>query len=103
MCRFLCYKSWQFLLNNIADFLIFFLLLDMGMSNAERQRKFRQNRDQNANKRQAYLNKERERYVKDKQSGKKRNVKDITNREKRSARKKNGEIKRGRPDHQNSK
>jgi len=60
----------------------------MGMSNAERQRKFRQNRDQNANKRQAYLNKERERYVKDKQSGKKRNVKDITNREKRSARKK---------------
>jgi hypothetical protein len=36
----------------------------MGMSNAERQRKFRQNRDKDANKRQIYLNKETKRVEK---------------------------------------
>lgn len=44
------------------------------MSNAERQRKFRQNRDKDANKRQIYLNKEKERYQRDRNSGKKKNI-----------------------------
>lgn len=34
----------------------------MGMSNAERQRKFRQNRDNNTERREEYLKKEKERY-----------------------------------------
>ncbi|CAC5421867.1 unnamed protein product [Mytilus coruscus] len=60
----------------------------MGMSNAERQRKFRENRKKDLVKRQAYLNDEKERYQKEKRTGKKKNVKDMTEREKRSARKK---------------
>ena len=57
------------------------------MSNAERQRKFRQNRDKDANKRQIYLNKEKERFQRDKKSGKKKNIANMTDREKRSTRK----------------
>ncbi|CAC5388399.1 unnamed protein product [Mytilus coruscus] len=60
----------------------------MGMSNAERQRKFRENRNKDLVKREAYLNKEKERYQKEKRTGKKKSVKDMTEREKRSARKK---------------
>ena len=37
------------------------------MSNAERQRKFRQNRDKDANKRQIYLNKEKKRFQRQKE------------------------------------
>ena len=59
----------------------------MGMSNAERQRKFRQNRDKDANKRQIYLNKEKERFQRDKKSGKKKNIANMTDRENRSTRK----------------
>jgi hypothetical protein len=59
----------------------------MGMSNAERQRKFRQNRDKDANKRQIYLNKEKERFQRGKNSGKKKNIANMTDREKRSTRK----------------
>jgi len=36
------------------------------MSNAERQQKFRQNRDKNPEKREKYLKEEKERYVKNK-------------------------------------
>lgn len=57
------------------------------MSNAERQRKFRENRDRDTARRQVYLDKEKQRYLKDKKSGKKKSVKDMTEREKRSARK----------------
>ncbi|CAC5425379.1 unnamed protein product [Mytilus coruscus] len=60
----------------------------MGMSNAERQRKFRENRNKDLVKREAYLNKEKERYQKEKRTGKKKSVKDMTEREKRSARRK---------------
>lgn len=60
----------------------------MGMSNAERQRKFREKRDKDPDRRQTYLEKEKKRYEKDKKSGKKKSVKDMTEREKRSARKK---------------
>lgn len=58
------------------------------MSNAEQQRKFRANRDKDPDRRQAYLEKEKKRYENDKQTGKKKSVKEMTEREKRFARKK---------------
>lgn len=66
----------------------------MPMSNAERQRKYRERRDQDIEKRQAYLNKEKTRYVEDKVSGRKKGVKDMTEREKRTKRKQWKEQKR---------
>lgn len=60
----------------------------MALSNAERQRKFRENRDKDPAKRQAYLEKEKQGFVKDKKKKQgKKSVKDMTEREKRSARK----------------
>ncbi|KAK6187258.1 hypothetical protein SNE40_005324 [Patella caerulea] len=60
----------------------------MALSNAERQRKFRQNRDRNCFKREEYLQYERERYKKDKLLKKKKCVKDMSLREQRAIRKK---------------
>jgi rubrerythrin len=59
----------------------------MAMSNAERQRKYRLNRDSYPHRRQDYLKKEKKKYAKDKSVGKKKLVKDMTDREKRHARK----------------
>ena len=59
----------------------------MGMSNAERQRKFRENRDRNPEKREAYLQRERNRNMKKKEKGILKSVQDMTAREKRAARK----------------
>jgi len=50
----------------LAMYSFFFITGAMGMSNAERQRKFRQNRDNNPEKREKYLKEEKERYVKNK-------------------------------------
>jgi len=66
----------------------------MGMSNAERQRKFRQNRDKDANKRQIYLNKEKKRFQRDKKSGKKKNIANMT--ERKDLQGKDGEIRNGK-------
>lgn len=59
----------------------------MAMSNAERQRLYRQKRDRDPKRRQEYLNKEKEKYKQDKATGRKKTVKNMTEREKRSARK----------------
>lgn len=66
----------------------------MAMSNAERQRKFRLNRDINPEKRAAYLRKEKDRNVKKTDSGIIKNVQAMTEREKRAARKKWRSLKR---------
>lgn len=55
------------------------------MSNAERQKKFRLNRDLDPEKRQEYLQKERDRNIKKKEKGMLKSVKDMTPREKRTA------------------
>lgn len=57
----------------------------MGMSNAEKQRKFRQNRDLDAEKREQYLQKERERNRKKEERGMLKCAKDMTPREIRAA------------------
>lgn len=57
------------------------------MSNAERQRKFRLYRDSSPTKRQAYLEKCKEKYKNDKLHGKRKLVKDMTDRERRHAQK----------------
>ena len=57
------------------------------MSNAERQRKFRERRDADESRRREYLLKSKEKYRKDKTSGKRKLVKDMTEREKRHQRK----------------
>ena len=54
---------------------------------AEKQRRYREKRDMDPEKRAAYLKKEQEKYLRDKQSGKKKSVADMTNREHRSAKK----------------
>ncbi|XP_065943336.1 trichohyalin-like [Magallana gigas] len=59
----------------------------MGMSNADRQKKYRQKRDASPNRRQEYLLKEKQKYKRDIERKKKKCVKDMTEREKRSARK----------------
>lgn len=59
----------------------------MGMSNADRQRKYRQKRDASPNRRKEYLLKEKQKYKRDIETKKKKCVKDMTEREKRSARK----------------
>jgi len=59
----------------------------MGMSNAERQKKFRERRDAYNNKRREYLLKSKEKYNKDKLQGKRKSVKDMTERERRHQRK----------------
>ena len=53
------------------------------MSNKERQRKFRERRDSDPLKRAEYLAKRREKYVSDLKEGKRRNVDQLTEREKR--------------------
>lgn len=70
------------------------------MSNAQRQRKFRQNRDNNPEQRQLYLQKEKVKYQKDKETGKKKCVKDMTTREHRAIRKRWRTHKRKRRDKQ---
>ncbi|XP_053406474.1 splicing regulatory glutamine/lysine-rich protein 1-like [Mercenaria mercenaria] len=62
----------------------------MGMTNAERQRKFRLARDADPQRRQAYLNKCKKKYKDDIAVGKKKLVKDMTEREHRREKKKNG-------------
>ncbi|MCG8046239.1 MAG: hypothetical protein N0E48_11390, partial [Candidatus Thiodiazotropha endolucinida] len=57
------------------------------MSNAERQRRFRERRDADENRRREYLLKSKEKYRNDKTSGKRKLVKDMTGREKRHQRK----------------
>ena len=60
----------------------------MAMSNAERQRKYRQRRDADHNKRQQHLKESRERYVRDRQTGRNKSIGEMTDREKRMVRKK---------------
>lgn len=59
----------------------------MALSAAEKQRRYRQRRDADSQRRTSYLQKEKEKYIKDKEQGKRKNVKDMTDREKRKARK----------------
>ena len=60
----------------------------MGMSNAERQRLFRQRRDADAERRQAYLQKGRAVYRSDLEQGKAKPIAHMSDREKRAARNK---------------
>ncbi|KAH3739924.1 hypothetical protein DPMN_046614 [Dreissena polymorpha] len=60
----------------------------MGMSNAERQRLFRQRRDADAERRQAYLQKRRERYRSDLEQDKVKPIAQMSDREIRATRKK---------------
>lgn len=55
----------------------------MGMSNADRQKKYRQKRDASPNRRQEYLLKEKQKYKRDIERKKKKCVKDMTEREKK--------------------
>ncbi|XP_053401360.1 uncharacterized protein LOC128557639 [Mercenaria mercenaria] len=59
----------------------------MGMSNAERQRRFRERRDADPERRQIYLQKGRERYRNDCKSGKVKPVEQLSDRDKRAIRK----------------
>ena len=60
----------------------------MGLSNAERQRRFRQRRNADPQKRERYLKSGKERYKDDCKRGKIKPVSQMTDREKRAARKK---------------
>lgn len=59
----------------------------MGMSNAERQRRFRERRDADPETRQKYVQKGRERYRNDCKRGKVKQIAQMTDREKRVIRK----------------
>ncbi|WAR05474.1 hypothetical protein MAR_020843 [Mya arenaria] len=59
----------------------------MGMSNAERRRKFRARRDEDETSRRKYLKDSKEKYKKDKTLGKRKQITDMTQREKRHQRK----------------
>jgi hypothetical protein len=59
----------------------------MGLSNAERQRKFRLRRDADEARRREYLQKSKLKYKKDLIEGKRKRIKDMSEREKRSMRK----------------
>ena len=60
----------------------------MALSAAEKQRRYRAKRDADAQRRSEYLQKEKDKYKRDKDIGKKKLVKDMTCREHRSAKKK---------------
>lgn len=60
----------------------------MGMSAAERMKKYRQNMKNNPEKYTEYLSKEKQRYRKRKASGEIPNIKQCTDREKRKLRRK---------------
>ncbi|XP_067682740.1 uncharacterized protein [Haliotis asinina] len=60
----------------------------MGMTNAERQRKFRANRDKDPARRQAYLEAGRKRYSDDKEKGLRKSTKELPERERRQLRRK---------------
>ncbi|KAK7156997.1 hypothetical protein R3I94_006909 [Phoxinus phoxinus] len=66
----------------------------MPLSAAESARQYRKHRDANPEQREAYLKKERERWRKDRDTGKKKAINDLTEREKRSQRKKWKEAKK---------
>ena len=57
------------------------------MSNAEKQRRYRERRDNDPDRRAAYLKKEQETYKKSVDDGKRKLVKDMTPREHRNQRK----------------
>lgn len=61
------------------------------MSNAERQRKYRAKRDADPIKRKEYLQKEKEKYRKDLQRKVKKNVEDMTERERKGVLGRNGD------------
>ena len=68
----------------LMHLLIFFFHLcvfQVKLTPAEKQRRYREKRDMDPEKRAAYLQKEREKYVMDKQSGKKKSVVQMTNKE----------------------
>ena len=58
------------------------------LSAAEKQRRYRARRDVDHERRQQYLNKEKERWRKDIDEGRKKKVSDLSEREKRAVRKK---------------
>ena len=64
------------------------------LSAAEKQRRYRARRDVDHERRQQYLNKEKERWRKDIDEGRKKKVSDLSEREKRAVRKKWRERKR---------
>lgn len=57
------------------------------LSTAEKQRRYRERRDADPEKRAKYLNKEKERWRRDREEGRKRKVSDLSEREKRAQRK----------------
>lgn len=59
----------------------------MGLTPAEKQRRYRQRRDEDPERREAYLFKERQRYIAEKKCGKKKNIGDMSERSKRTQRK----------------
>ncbi|KAL3842680.1 hypothetical protein ACJMK2_020668 [Sinanodonta woodiana] len=60
----------------------------MPLSAAEKQRRYRQRRDANPKRREAYLGKERAKWKKDRDTGKKRSVSELNDRERRDKRRK---------------
>lgn len=75
--------------NNITPF-----ALQMALSAAEKQRRYRQRRDADSETRKQYLQKEKEKYEKDKALGKKKLVKDLSKRQHRALKKQWREYKR---------
>lgn len=67
---------------------------DMPLSAAEVARRYRERRNANSERREEYLLKERERWKKDRETGKKKGISELTERQKRAKRKKWREAKR---------
>lgn len=82
---------------SLEDLLIWHACFRQGMaplSAAEKQRRYRVRRDADPERRQQYLNKEKEKWRKDREEGRKKKVSELSEREKRAQRKKWRERKR---------
>lgn len=66
----------------------------MSLSGAEKARRYRECRDADPERRRKYLEKEREKWKKDRETGKKKGINELSKRAKRSKRKKWKEAKR---------
>jgi hypothetical protein len=76
-----------FLILNVVNFLQICEIMKTVTSAAERQRLYRQRRDADPTRRQAYLAKEKESWERKKKAGKARLIQDLRAREQRSRRK----------------
>ncbi|KAK6178395.1 hypothetical protein SNE40_013190 [Patella caerulea] len=74
-------RNWQ--ASSFFNSSFLFLSVMMPLSAAEKQRRYRQRRDADPERRARYLQNEKDKYIKDKETGKKKQVKDMSKREHR--------------------